>query len=273
MAEGAPLAAAENLPQRIVDIFGKSQGGKEKQKPRMALFMSGEGTLARAILGDEEIRDLYDIRLLVSDNENSNAKEIAGDPKYKMPHQDALEARVKKIGKFSDPDRPEDFDLIAEELGSREIDAAIFAGFLKIATPEFCQKVPATSCHPADLANFHNPDRTRTYTGWRGMSQMRAEQQGLMRSTIHAVTPKLDNGLAFSLTEAVYPDFALSDEEAQEYLKAEEGITYTGTLRLLGRGAIHLDGKLPLAAKEVEWLNDNPGEDNRSSDLLLPAAA
>lgn len=202
------------------------------QRPRAALLMSGSGTNAEAILSDDELRDLYDFKLIVSDNSSSNAVSIGN-------HYD-VHVQVNHQGKFNDAvDREEYFDGLGSLLAENKINVAIYAGFMKIATRQFCEAFPGINVHPADLS-VAGEDGLAKYRGMRALSKMR-DEIGTVCSTVHVVDTPVDSGSAISLSRHVAAPDSLSDEAVHRLLKSEEHFIYTSTLKLLGRGALSAD--------------------------------
>lgn len=216
------------------------------QRPRAVLLMSGAGTNAEAILSDEELRDLYDFKFIVSDSSSSNAVSIGN-------HYN-VHAQVNHQGKFNGmADREEYFDDLGSLLAKNRINAAIYAGFMKIATRQFCEAFPGVNVHPADLS-VAGEDGLAKYRGMRALSKMR-DELGVARSTVHVVDTPVDSGSAISLSRHVTVLDSLSDEEVHKLLKPEEHFIYTSTLKLLGRGALLADNT-PYDVPEIERMLD-----------------
>lgn len=219
---------ATNLTQEVIGLYST--------RPNTAILMSGSGSNALAILHRPEIRDLYNIDTLVTDNGQSNARDIAEN--Y------GLELIENHVDRFSDQkNRTGYFDELAGLLAKRGIQAAFYAGFMKISTPEFCERFPGVNVHPADLSIIGG-DGIAKYRGMKAMSQMRGDL-GYVRSTAHVVDNPVDSGSAIALSGIVYPEAGQSDVELHERLKLKEHYLYPETLKLLGKGLVDLS-RIPL---------------------------
>jgi phosphoribosylglycinamide formyltransferase-1 len=214
---------AENITEVIFETY--------QERPRVAILMSGSGSNARAILDDEEIRDLYRIEAIVSDNEASNATTLSSEYGVSLVQN--------HIGKFNSADsRTRYFDDLRTELRERDVTVALYAGFMKITTPSFCEAFPGVNVHPADLS-IKGIDGLAKYRGMRAMPDMRRDL-GFVRSTVHAVDYPFDTGSAISLSDVVTPNEEETDLEVHNRLKVFEHKVYVSTLKLLGRGTISI---------------------------------
>lgn len=216
------------------------------QRPRAAILMSGSGTNAEAILSDNDLRDFYDFTLIASDNAQSNAGDIGS--RYGIP------VRINHQDRFSDAlNREEYFDNLSSLLTEHKATIAIYAGFMKIATRQFCETFPGVNVHPADLSITGN-DGMAKYRGMKALSKMRGEL-GVARSTVHIVDTPVDSGSAISFSRCVTASDSYSDEEVHVLLKPEEHFVYVSTLKLLGRGALSAD-QAPYGISEIERMLD-----------------
>jgi folate-dependent phosphoribosylglycinamide formyltransferase PurN len=199
------------------------------QRPTVALFMSGGGSNAQAILSDPELPELYEITTIVTDNPTSNAAHIA-----RANHLELLDRPARA---FHQPnERAEYFDALAQQLKAGRVQAIFYAGFMKIVTPVFAELFPGINVHPADLSIKDSGGLAR-YRGMDAMQQM-IKELGYVRSTAHVVDTPFDCGSAISLSEMVVPDQTMPDSELHQLLKPKEHKLYTQTLKLLGRGLI-----------------------------------
>lgn len=212
------------------------------QRPCAALLMSGSGTNAESILSDNELRDLYDFKLIASDNSQSNAVSIGKHHRISVHvnHQDKFDNLA---------DRTEYFDSLGSLLVENDVKVAIYAGFMKIATRQFCEAFPGVNVHPADLS-ITGKDGLAKYRGMSALNKMRGEL-GTVRSTVHVIDTPVDSGSAISLSRYVTAPGSFSDDEFHGLLKPEEHFIYGSTLKLLGRSALSI-GNTPYDALEIE---------------------
>lgn len=215
---------ALNIAQEVIELY--------PTRPSVAILMSGSGSNALAILRSPRVRDLYNINTLITDNGQSNAKSIA--------EENGLELIENHVDSFRDrTHRKEYFDGLSEILLGRGVQAAFYAGFMKISTPEFCESFPGVNVHPADLS-IVGINGIAKYRGMNAMSQMR-DDLGYVSSTVHVVDNPVDSGSAIALSGKVYPKRDQLDHELHAELKLKEHYLYPKTLRLLGEGSVELE--------------------------------
>ncbi len=199
--------------------------------------MSGSGSNARTLLGNEQIRDLYDMSVVWTDNQHSNAAQLAGEF--------GLDVAVRHIDKFSDrADREAYFTKAQAELGRLGVQIVLYAGFMKIATPAFCEAMPGVNAHPADLTIVDPDTNVARYRGMRALPNMRGDL-GYVASTLHVVDTPVDTGSSIAVSSRVDCLPAWSDEECHAALKAHEHQLYPTGLALLAGGTL-AEGMLPL---------------------------
>ena len=221
------------ITEQVFDLY--------QDRPRAALLMSGLGSNAEAILSSEKLRDLYDFTVVASDNSRSNAAEIAAA--HKIP------SLVQDHGNFADKQEREDyFNNFRQGIASYGAKIAIYAGFMKIASPTFCEDFPGVNVHPADLTVIGDNGLPK-YRGMRALPMMRKDLREV-RSTVHVVDSPVDSGTAISLSETITPSSMISDNEAHNQLKANEHAVYTLTLELLGIGKLSPSG-MPYGHEEL----------------------
>lgn len=209
------------ITERVFDSY--------QDRPRAALLMSGSGSNAEAILSSEKLRDLYDFVVIASDNSQSNATPIAAA--HKIP------SLVQHQGNFSNPQEREDyFTIFRQNIARYGASIAIYAGFMKITSPTFCEALPGVNVHPADLT-VTGDDGLPKYRGMRALVSMRADL-GYVRSTVHVVDNPVDSGSAISLSETLTPNPEIANTQVHDRLKAHEHAVYTLTLELLGLGEL-----------------------------------
>lgn len=169
-----------------------------------AIMMSGTGSNARKLL--EYQSSNYDIRLIISDNPESNYREIA--------HAFGIDSRLNDIYRFYSVHHPREgldaedrkklkdlgkrlaFDLetdrILKEYGIRLIATA---GYDWIISPSMCRSYVIVNVHPGDL-RVTDKDGRRKYAGLGWIPAARAILNGELNaySSTHLVTAELDGG-------------------------------------------------------------------------------
>lgn len=219
---------------QVVDRF--------KDRPATAIIMSGSGSNAETILDNPEIRELYDIRLIATDNPSSRASELADQHSLEM-----LSREKKRI--VSVEERELYFRSLGRELGRRGVEALIYAGFMKIATDSFCREFPGVNVHPADLT-IKGVTGTALFRGMNALPLMRADTGGELAASVHVVDTPVDTGSVISVSNRIACSDEWSDAECHQRLKTRERSLYPRTLTLLGRGMIN-PVDLPLAERNL----------------------
>jgi folate-dependent phosphoribosylglycinamide formyltransferase PurN len=217
-------------------------------KPKTAILMSGAGSNARAILEDDKVRRLYDIGLIFSDNRESAAQKLGVEFGLDtiIIHADNL------LGKGR---REEYFDRVLRLFSRRGIQAALYAGFMKITSAEFCTEIPGVNIHPADLTILDDRGVPR-YRGANALSAMRKDT-GSMASSLHVVSPEVDGGRVIAVTSRVDCPPSLTDDECHDALKRHEHLLYPRGLAAL---AMSIDSRqLPIQMDTAAELSLMPG--------------
>jgi folate-dependent phosphoribosylglycinamide formyltransferase PurN len=204
--------------------------------------MSGQGSNANTLLSRTDLRDLYDINLIVSDKKESRAVELG-----ETYNVDTL---VLPVGRFkTTQERVDYFAGMSKELGQAGVQAAFYAGFMKIVSPQFCVEFPGVNVHPANL-EIMGDDGLPKYRGMHAISDMRADL-GYAQSTVHVVDPEVDSGTALAISSRVYPESeSETDADLHERLKAYEHRIFPHTLALLGQGLVDVE-QLPIYLEDL----------------------
>lgn len=222
-----------SLTADVLEVF--------KNRPNTALLVSGSGSNAITILGNEAIRDLYRLDTIITDNPASNAARIA--------EEHHLQCLVRPKGKIRDSEeRTSYFNGLTRDLTDSGVEATIYAGFMKISTPEFAKSFPGVNVHPADLT-LKDGDGVAKYRGMAALLNMR-QDMGYVASTVHVVDNPVDTGSAIAVSRPIVPMTGESDEALHSRLKIEEHVIYPATLQLLGAGVIRATN-LPYSFQEL----------------------
>lgn len=218
-----------NILQSVISLF--------PTKPKVAVLMSGSGSNAETLLRTDEIRKAYDISLIFTDNSESNAAKIA--QRYGIQ---LLERHVSKF--VNQEEREAYFEQLLTEMGALGIQAAIYAGFMKIVSRAFSEGIPGVNVHPADLAIRDIETGIAKYRGMNALPKMRREL-GYVASTLHIVDTPVDSGSAIAVSSPLACQSDWSDQECHERLKAHEHRLYPTGLLLLAEGGVELN-RLPI---------------------------
>lgn len=193
-----------------------------QDRPSIAVLMSGTGTNAINLLGNEHVRDLYDIKAIVTDNPNSRAHTIADQFNlFYIEHEAG--SRLS-----TEDERNTYFQSIQTILGSKGIAGIFYAGFMKISSEEFTKHFPGINVHPADLT-IKGADGLPLYRGMDAMSSM-AKDLGYVKATVHIVDTPVDSGTSISLSDALPVELGESSCALHTRLKVLEHMIYPETL-------------------------------------------
>lgn len=227
---------SDNLTRTTLELF--------KERPSVAILMSGAGTNTAALLKNKDLRDLYDIRAIVTDKQKSRARELA--EQFELTYIEAPQPAFR-----STQDREAYFDELAASLEKHSINATVYAGFMKVSTERFNHRLPGVNVHPADLTILSR-DGVAVYRGMDALKDMAAEN-GYVKATVHVVDTPVDSGTALAVSGRLD---VLPEETPQELhgrLKEIEHIIFPETLIRMGRGAI-TETDLPLDLSSVKGL-------------------
>ena len=172
-----------------------------------AILMSGTGSNARKLLEHARLSECaYRIRVIISDNPESNYRRIAED--FGVPAElndfyaffgvsrsdkgpePADRARLK------DPEGRGRFDLRTREILDRYgVRLVALAGYDWVIAPLLCRSYIVVNVHPGDLRVRDSRGRRRYIgLGWVPTAKAILAGERLVHSTTHLVTPELDGG-------------------------------------------------------------------------------
>jgi formyltetrahydrofolate-dependent phosphoribosylglycinamide formyltransferase len=146
---------------------------------KLAVFVSGRGSNLKAILDSQDLKNLVNVKAVLSDKANCPAFEIA---------------RSHSVGTFclGDGENCISYQNLAEKLASMNIDLIVLAGFLKLVPREVVSKFKnkIINIHPALLPSF----------GGKGMYGIHVHEAVFNSSakvsgaTIHFIDEEYDKG-------------------------------------------------------------------------------
>lgn len=222
------------LTQKVIDTF--------QTRPNVAVLMSLGGSNAERLLGDPDIRKLYDISTVVSDQPSSRGAEVAGEH--------GLDYLLRPVDRFRTPDEREAyFDALCAELGERGVTACFYAGFMKISKGKFVRELPGINAHPADLT-VTDESGVPLFRGMDAISAMRAGTDGMIGASTHVVADKVDTGATFIRSLPIHAPADMTDEACHQRIKQAEHQIYPLTLRMLGKGLIDIS-RMPYTFDEA----------------------
>lgn len=225
---------AESITRDTLQLF--------QERPSVAVLMSGVGTNAIHLLGNDELRDLYDIRSIVTDTPTSNARNIA--EQFKLPYTE-----LAAEGPFLDIEQRNDyFNRLGHEMGAIGINAVFYAGFMKISSEAFTKEFPGVNVHPADLT-IVGDDGLPLYRGMKAMDAM-AEDLGYVRATVHIVDTPVDSGTSLALSQTLPTRSSESSKDLHNRLKNLEHTTYLEALVQIATGKVN-ESVLPIIIKST----------------------
>lgn len=192
---------------------------------KVAVLASGRGSNLRSILeaGREGRLGPAEVRLVVSDNQDARALEVARDH------------GVETV--FLDPQglsREAYDEQLADQLQQRDIDLVVLAGFMRILSPGFVRMFEhrIINIHPAILPSFRGLD-----------AQRQAIEAGvrIAGASTHFVVEEVDAGpIILQSAVPVYGDDT-ADTLADRILRTEHRIL-PETVRLMAEGRLSVEG-------------------------------
>jgi folate-dependent phosphoribosylglycinamide formyltransferase PurN len=183
-----------------------------------AILMSGTGSNARKLLEyspPDRREPAYRIRVIVSDNPNSNYRRIAEDHGVAAELNDIYEffgisrseqgLNPSDRAKLKHPEGRERFDRRTRDILNRyEIQLVALAGYDWVIAPFLCQEYVVVNVHPGDLRVRDVRGRRRYIgLGWVPAAKAILAGEGMVHSTTHLVTAELDGGPIARVSQGV----------------------------------------------------------------------
>jgi folate-dependent phosphoribosylglycinamide formyltransferase PurN len=223
-------------------------------------LLSGSGTRLINILEHQVELDAkkgspYRVVGVFSENPNSKAKEI-GD-RFNLPTivrdlRSFCQARGKKMTNLK---TREEFDQeTVQALQTLEADAAVYAGYVWVASAALVKAFIGVNGHPADLSVIAGGERA--YAGADGVGAALAAGERELFATTHLVTTKVDGGpiLIVSKPVAVEEDTGMSPRDRwRKYLKLVNrrlSEIFPVTIEMLAAGQFERDDTWTIYSKD-----------------------
>ena len=214
-----------------------------------AILMSGTGSNARKLLeyaAPDGSEPGYQIRLIVSDNPDSNYRRIAEDHGvaaelndiyafFGIPHP-GQGLTPSHRAKLKDPGGRERFDRRTREILNRYgVQLVALAGYDWVVAPLLCRDYVVVNVHPGDLRVRDSRGRRRYIgLGWVPTAKAILAGEGTVHSTTHLVTAELDGGPIARVSQGVEVD--LPPGAAPDNL-LPKGVQLRDLIRALRSGA------------------------------------
>ena len=176
---------------------------------RVSVFVSGRGSNLKAILDSPKLKDLVEVKSVVSDKYNCPAFELAKS--FSIP----IYSVGKKEGFIS-------FDELITKLQDLGTELIVLAGFLKLLPDNFVRSFnnKIINIHPALLPSFGGP-------GMYGMNVHRAVFESSAQvsgATVHFVDETYDTGKIIAQHCVDISDVRSPEDIAEKVLKIEHQI-------------------------------------------------
>jgi phosphoribosylglycinamide formyltransferase-1 len=211
------------------------------QSPRIAILMSGQGSNAEAVLQNQKKYPNLQFITLCTDKKNSRAHELS--QQYQLDYY-CLEKSVT-----TPESRHEYFSTLTEYLHEQQIDALIYAGFMKIVPDFFLETFPGINVHPADLTIKDAVGKPK-YIGMHAVKQAIEAGETYLASTAHVVSNEIDCGQPLMVSKYLNISKTKSCTDAHEQLKSHcEHLLLPRLLELMAQGKI-MQEKLPYQWEE-----------------------
>ncbi len=204
-------------------------------KMKVACFISGNGTNATKIIEyqNQFPKCNYEVVLIFSDNENSNANEIGNVFKIPIIICDIKNFYLQKKLNKNDLSKRNLFDENTINLiSSFHIDIIVLCGYMSIVSKILIKKYLIINVHPADLRIEENGKRK--FVGANAIQKSIQSGEKFLHSTTHIVNHIVDGGKILIVSEAIKVEKNLSIKEHQEKLKQTcDWKIYPKTLELI----------------------------------------
>ena len=145
-----------------------------KNLKKIAILFSGEGTNLENIISKLHKKDVIVTKAITN---NPNANGIKRAKKYGI--------KVIVIDNNNFPSREEFDKELVKELQKEELDLVVLAGFMRILTPIFTDKIKAINIHPSLLPLFK---------GAKAIQKSFESDMKVAGVSVHEVTSELDGG-------------------------------------------------------------------------------
>jgi phosphoribosylglycinamide formyltransferase 1 len=215
--------------------FEKVAAAFSDPNARVGILMSEGGSNGEMVLKNRHLYPSLNFVAICTDREDSGA--------FKHAETFGLQS-VRVSGSVRTPElRQEYFERLSRELDILGVTCLIYAGFMKIATPEFVFKYPGINTHPANLTLLNENGLPR-YIGLHVVEKAIRDQlengcvfgaTPSINSSVHVVSSNVDCGQVL----LVSPDCFIAKEDlrspdsAQERLKEYERPTLVKAVQML----------------------------------------
>jgi len=225
---------------------------------RVAALFSGGASAVRYLLDHDDAGGGYEIVGAVASDPDAPGVEALRSRGVTVETRDIAAFYEERDADRRDMDVREAFDRgTAEVLATFDPDVVILSGYMWILTDPVVATVPVLNVHPADLA-VTDDDGRRRYVGADPVHDAVTDGATETRSTVHYVTPAVDDGpiLVRSKPFPVHRDLvdALRANDAgaairdyvdahQEWMKWEgDGPAFAKALLLIADGRVSREG-------------------------------
>lgn len=152
-----------------------------KPKPKLAIFASGRGSNAKALMNAIERGFLpAQLTLVLSNKPNAPVIELAREQGYPT--------RCIPSDTIS---REEHEDLILEAVRQAEVNHILLAGYMRILTPNFLKQFQKQG--GGHILNIH-PSLLPDFPGLHAIERQHASKRPIAGATVHHVTNQVDAG-------------------------------------------------------------------------------
>lgn len=204
---------------------------------KIAVFVSGRGSNLQAIINSEELRNLIEIKAVISDKIDCPAFKIARShsiPTYSIGSpQSEKSTKTEKEVRIS-------YNELSNILIQFNVELIVLAGFLKLI-PDYIvkqYKYRIINIHPALLPSFGGK-------GMYGLSVHKAvfdSSAKVSGPTVHFVDETFDTGKIIAQKCVDISDVASPEEIAERVLKLEHQIL-PFVIKKFAEGKVTIDGK------------------------------
>jgi phosphoribosylglycinamide formyltransferase 1 len=190
---------------------------------RVAVLVSGEGTNLQAILDTVHGQEGIEVVAVGSNRPQARGLERAREA--------GVETGVFEAGAYAD--RAARDVALGDWLEGHEVDLVVLAGFMEILSADFIHRFEGR------LINVH-PSLLPAFPGIRAIEQAIEAGARVSGVTVHFVDVEVDSG-PIILQQAFELPYPAEVDAIEEGIHAIEHELLPGAVRLLARGAVHID--------------------------------
>lgn len=191
----------------------------------MAIFASGSGSNAEALIKKSRVLTQLEVAFVLTDN-----------PKAKVIER-CLKHQVKSLVIENKKNKAEFERSVLNALVEHQVEWIFLAGFMKILSPDFLREFEKVTGSKNRVINIH-PSKLPEYQGKDALLRAYKEKANPVGVTVHFVDEGVDTG-PHIIQELIHWDTEMSFEELAQVVHLVEHKLYTQVLEKISQGELH----------------------------------